>query len=295
MKIQRRFWAWLLLVLFLPLPLIMYVQYKQFGLLDEVARTQIDSVTWQTFQLEKEHMRLVHALHQSIDDADYISNEEVLKRYEVYVSRVELVRNSARKGLFDDQSTAEYVLGRLDSLVSIYDDRMADPQSFRLESAEVNRMISRLSELSKSADQAALSPSPRSLRILVAEDHPINLKYMRIVMAKLGHETVFCVNGREAVDLVQKEHFDLLLLDYHMPEMDGIIATRLIRALPDPCAHVPIVLLTADVVGDAERRAFDSGVNEFLTKPLQASQFVELFDRLFGAEASGKATDLDGN
>jgi len=147
----------------------------------------------------------------------------------------------------------------------------------------------------KSVDQAALSPSPRSLRILVAEDHPINLKYMRIVMAKLGHEAVFCVNGREAVDLVQKEHFDLLLLDYHMPEMDGIIATRLIRALPDPYAHVPIVLLTADVVGDAERRALDSGVNEFLTKPLQASQFVELFDRLFGAEASGKATDLDGN
>lgn len=628
MKIDRRLWIWLVAAIFAPLPLIIHVQQKQVGLLEEIMLNQVDSVAWQAFQLEKEHIRLIHALHQFIDDQDEISNEELLSRYEIFVSRIELVRSVAQKGLLDGDNSSKYVLGRLDSLLRVYDEQISEPDLFRQKPHEVTRMITLMSELTPTlgdlshastratsryldernnlllvqskdlltlagaqivmligliiilfrhvkrqqrqymelqrlslevessradaerANQAKgvflanmshelrtpfhgmigmlqllsntrldeiqrdylrtahdsaehllgvlndildissidsgsikLKPTPTSLfglvraiedlmrpliekkglrfrvvidpkltqwviadalrvrqivfnllsnalkftptgevaisflrddstdtnlvievtdtgigmdqetlgtlfqrfqqgansikreyggtglgleisrslarmmggditvfsslgqgsrfvvklslpattaqtpidetsqrasnfgelryhdsslldvlpdsaltlgreisnaktlRILVAEDHPINLKYMQIVLNKLGHYAVFCVNGRDAVQLAEKERFDLVLLDYHMPEMDGIIATKLIRKLPGEHGKVPIVMLTADVIGDAQKHAFEAGANEVLSKPLQPLQFEQLFNHFFDETA----------
>ena len=112
--------------------------------------------------------------------------------------------------------------------------------------------------------------SPRQLRVLVAEDHPINLKYMSILLERMGHDAVFCENGQEALDLVQQHDFDVVLMDYHMPMLDGLATTRAIRALPGPQAHIKIILVTADGVNDTRKRAVEAGVNGFTSKPLQA-------------------------
>jgi len=114
------------------------------------------------------------------------------------------------------------------------------------------------------------SPSrTRRLRVLVAEDHPINLKYMNILLEQMGHDAAFCENGQEALQLLERQAFDVVLLDYHMPVLDGLATTQAIRALPGPASEIKIVLVTADVVNDTRKRALEVGVNAFTSKPLQ--------------------------
>ncbi len=110
----------------------------------------------------------------------------------------------------------------------------------------------------------------RRLRMLVAEDHPINLKYMAILLEKMGHEAVFCENGQEALQLLALQPFDVVLLDYHMPVLDGLATTEAIRKLDGPASQIKVILVTADVVNDTRKRALEVGVNEFTSKPLQA-------------------------
>ncbi len=119
----------------------------------------------------------------------------------------------------------------------------------------------------------------RSLRVLVAEDHPINLKYMNILLDKMGHQAVFCENGQEALELLMQQSFDVVLLDYHMPVLDGLATTEAIRALKVPAADTKVILVTADVVNDTRKRAVEVGVNEFASKPLQADDLQRALAR----------------
>ncbi|MDZ4100237.1 MAG: ATP-binding protein [Hydrogenophaga sp.] len=119
----------------------------------------------------------------------------------------------------------------------------------------------------------------RQLRVLVAEDHPINLKYMHILLERMGHEAVFCENGQEALQLLSRQRFDVVLLDFHMPVLDGLATTAAIRALDGPNQDIQVVLVTADVVNDTRKRALDVGVNEFASKPLQAQDLQRALER----------------
>jgi two-component system, sensor histidine kinase len=119
----------------------------------------------------------------------------------------------------------------------------------------------------------------RQLRVLVAEDHPINLKYMNILLERMGHKAVFCENGQEALQLLARQRFDVVLLDYHMPVLDGLATTSAIRALDGPNKDIRVVLVTADVVNDTRKKALDVGVNEFASKPLQAQDLQRALQR----------------
>ncbi|NCT99759.1 MAG: response regulator [Comamonadaceae bacterium] len=109
----------------------------------------------------------------------------------------------------------------------------------------------------------------RRLRLLVAEDHPVNLKYLNLLVERMGHEAVFCENGFEALQLLHHERFDAVVLDYHMPVLDGIATTREIRLLPGEAGQVPVIMVTADVVNDTRKLAAEAGVTQFAPKPLQ--------------------------
>ena len=109
----------------------------------------------------------------------------------------------------------------------------------------------------------------RSLRILVAEDHPVNRKYLSILLQRLGHEATFCDNGKLALNALVQGDYELVLMDIHMPVMDGLTATRAIRALPWPHSQVPIIALTADVLQEARDQAKAAGVNAFIAKPVK--------------------------
>lgn len=110
--------------------------------------------------------------------------------------------------------------------------------------------------------------SYKSLKLLVAEDHPVNLKYMNLLLDKMGHEAVFCGNGLEALQLLKEQSFDAVLLDYHMPELDGISTAKGIRKLGGKLSGIKIMLVTADVVGEVKNRAEEAGVDWFVSKPL---------------------------
>ncbi|TCS98097.1 signal transduction histidine kinase [Tepidimonas ignava] len=108
--------------------------------------------------------------------------------------------------------------------------------------------------------------------VLVAEDHPINRRVVGLLLTKLGHHATFADDGVQAVELARTRDFDLILMDLHMPELDGLQATERIRALPGARGRVPIIALTADVMDDAQTRARAAGMDGFLAKPVQPAQ-----------------------
>lgn len=125
-----------------------------------------------------------------------------------------------------------------------------------------------------SQEQAARSCAKplTPLQVLVAEDHPINQKFVGMLLQKLGHQVTFADNGLEAYEQARTHQFDLILMDVHMPEMDGIESTRQIRQLPAPHGEVPIIALSADVMNEAKDKAIAAGMNAFISKPVQKKE-----------------------
>ncbi len=125
-----------------------------------------------------------------------------------------------------------------------------------------------------------------ALNVLVAEDHPVNRQYLAAVLENLGHHAHFAADGEEALQAARSRRFDLVLMDLHMPKLDGIGATRAIRALAEPAlATVPIVALTADAFPETRQRCMLAGMNDFLTKPISAQALATTLRRLFGGAA----------
>jgi PAS domain S-box-containing protein len=104
-------------------------------------------------------------------------------------------------------------------------------------------------------------------RVLVAEDNPVNQRVVRGLLAKLGCEAVVVDNGLRAVEVMQEDRFDLVLMDCQMPELDGLSATRVIRAQGHH--HTPIVALTAGVLDGDRERCLEAGMDDYLMKPVR--------------------------
>jgi signal transduction histidine kinase/DNA-binding NarL/FixJ family response regulator/HPt (histidine-containing phosphotransfer) domain-containing protein len=139
------------------------------------------------------------------------------------------------------------------------------------------------------AAPAATAGPARPLKVLVADDHPINRQYLQLVLDGLGHAAVLVDNGEEAVEVVQTDDFDAVLMDVHMPVMDGLEATRRIRALGGAHARLPVIALSADVVADARERAEAAGATAFLAKPVDMEQLRGVFTALSQGGSGGAA------
>jgi CheY-like chemotaxis protein/anti-sigma regulatory factor (Ser/Thr protein kinase) len=127
---------------------------------------------------------------------------------------------------------------------------------------------------------AATAPIP-ALRILLAEDNPVNRFLAMRLLEKQGHHVTTALNGREAVAAVEREPFDLVLMDFQMPEMDGLEATRVIRERERATGtQLPIIALTANaMVGDQER-GFEAGMNGYVSKPIDINKLVDEIRRV---------------
>ncbi|MBV9563328.1 MAG: response regulator [Bradyrhizobium sp.] len=108
-----------------------------------------------------------------------------------------------------------------------------------------------------------------NLSVLVAEDNSIIRKLVSKLLEKQGLRADFVGNGKDAVAAVRQKPYDLVLMDMQMPEMDGISATKAIRALGGPARDVPIIALTANALVGQRESSFVAGMNDFLTKPIQ--------------------------
>jgi signal transduction histidine kinase/CheY-like chemotaxis protein len=111
----------------------------------------------------------------------------------------------------------------------------------------------------------------RPLRILLAEDNPVNRRLACYLLEKKGHTVITAQDGREALAVLETETVDLILMDVQMPGMDGVEATRIIRARETPGGlHLPIVALTAHAMSGDRDYCLDAGMDDYLTKPIQA-------------------------
>ena len=132
---------------------------------------------------------------------------------------------------------------------------------------------------------AARAQETRPLSILVADDAPVNRQIVGKILARMGHEVAFAVDGREALAAVAARRFDLVFMDLQMPEMDGFAAAAAIRALPAPAGQTPIAALTANASDEDRAACFAAGMNAFASKPVSGAKLRALLAELFGVEA----------
>jgi signal transduction histidine kinase/CheY-like chemotaxis protein/HPt (histidine-containing phosphotransfer) domain-containing protein len=131
------------------------------------------------------------------------------------------------------------------------------------------------------AAKTADGPVPASpLRILLAEDNKINQQYATFLLSKAGYQITVADNGHQAVDAVRAADFDVVLMDIQMPELDGIQATRHIRALPAPKNATLIIAMTAHATAGAREEYLAAGMDDYISKPFQPALVLSKLARL---------------
>lgn len=130
-------------------------------------------------------------------------------------------------------------------------------------------------------DESGLAEMSEGLAILVAEDNLVNQMVILRILEQMGYVADVVGNGVEAVEAVNNYAYDLVLMDIHMPEMDGLEATRQIRASTQLDAQPAIVALTASVLEEDRLEAFECGMNGFLTKPVKIQDLVCEIQQLY--------------
>jgi CheY-like chemotaxis protein len=121
------------------------------------------------------------------------------------------------------------------------------------------------------------------LLILVAEDNNVNQFVIRALLTHFGHHVDVVGDGAEAVTAVQRVPYDLVLMDIHMPEMDGVEATRLIRGLPGEVSDLPIVALTANAMKGDREQYLEAGMTDYLSKPVDKDALLEVLTKVAAA------------
>ena len=127
--------------------------------------------------------------------------------------------------------------------------------------------------------------SEHPLTVLVAEDNLVNQRLVAALLDKVGHKVVMANNGREAIDCFKSEHFDLVLMDVQMPEIDGFEATYEIRKYQSgqPMLHrTPIVAVTAHASAADRKHCLSAGMDEYLAKPIRAVDLYKLIESITG-------------
>ena len=156
------------------------------------------------------------------------------------------------------------------------------------------RQTTLMRELVRARADATLQPAPdpsaspaaaerradkRGLRVLLAEDNQINAVLATALIRRAGHDVDIAVNGHEAIEAASRGGYDLVFMDMHMPEMDGLEAARRIRKLEGPVASVPIIALTANAMAADRQKCIAAGMNDFLSKPFDPADFHAMLDR----------------
>jgi CheY-like chemotaxis protein len=146
------------------------------------------------------------------------------------------------------------------------------------------------------ADSIALAA--QALRILVVEDNMVNQKLAKRLLEKRGHNVTMANNGKEAVDAVERERFDVVLMDVEMPEMDGLTATGEIRQKHQETPRLPIIAMTAHAMKGDREKCLQAGMDDYVSKPVRPHELAETLGGEnrgeIGAEVEVVGRDLDG-
>ncbi len=160
--------------------------------------------------------------------------------------------------------------------------RVVMPASLDQQSGHVSSPIIAVSDRMHTSGSQAISAIPDSLSglsVLLAEDNPINQQVALKLLKSIGVEADLVRNGHEAVAAASRKHYDVILMDVQMPELDGISASRQIRQrlLTEPQPH--IIALTANATDEDRRACLDAGMNDFATKPIRLSRLKDVLQK----------------
>jgi signal transduction histidine kinase/CheY-like chemotaxis protein len=141
------------------------------------------------------------------------------------------------------------------------------------------------------AGERPLPPIPTTdgWRILVAEDMAVNQLVARGLIEARGHHVDVAADGVEAIAKAEANDYDLILMDMQMPRMDGLEATRVIRARGGKLARIPIIAMTANAFGSDQAACSEAGMNDFIAKPVDAERLHETVDRVM----AGRSNEID--
>jgi two-component system, sensor histidine kinase RpfC len=129
-------------------------------------------------------------------------------------------------------------------------------------------------------DYARRGTHDRRLRVLVADDNPTNREVLGRILERGGHEARLVQGGEEALDAIERERYDIVLLDRNMPGLGGIEALRAIRMITRGQERLPTAILSADVTPEAKREALEAGADAFLSKPIEVTRLLHEIQRL---------------
>ena len=124
-------------------------------------------------------------------------------------------------------------------------------------------------------DYARRGAAARRLHVLVADDNPTNREVVGKILERGGHGAVLVENGEDALDAIERQAFDVVLLDRNMPGMGGMEALRALRLMTHASGRLPVAMLSADVTPEAKREALEAGFDAFLPKPIEALRLLE--------------------
>lgn len=131
------------------------------------------------------------------------------------------------------------------------------------------------------------------LRILVAEDNPINQLVIGRILEKAGHDVVMVQDGDQALDILERDNFEMLILDMNMPKVSGVDVAKTYKFMR-PRSRTLIILLTADATPEARQACYEAGADRYLTKPVEAKRLLTIMAELVEKRYRNKAIQTDG-
>jgi CheY-like chemotaxis protein len=115
--------------------------------------------------------------------------------------------------------------------------------------------------------------------IVVVDDNPANLKLLRMFLSKEGYDVRTATDGPEVIPLVERVHPDLILMDIHLPTLDGLEVTRRLKA-GDATRDIPVLAVTAYAMKGDDQKARAAGCDEYITKPINMNELLEMVERM---------------
>jgi two-component system sensor histidine kinase RpfC len=139
---------------------------------------------------------------------------------------------------------------------------------------EVHEGVVRLQDYARRGAAAA------RLRVLVADDNPTNREVIGRILERSGHAVTLVTDGEQSLDAIERERYDVVLLDRNMPVMGGMEVLQALRLMTRPQGRLPVIMLSADVTPEAKREALEAGADAFLPKPIEALRLLDEIQRL---------------
>jgi len=144
---------------------------------------------------------------------------------------------------------------------------------------------------------AARDANRRRYQVLLAEDNAVNQRVIVGILERSGHKVRVVGDGEQALDALENERFDVIIMDLNMPELGGLDAARAYRFMDPEATQVPIIILSADVTPEAMKECEDAGIDAFLPKPVEARRLIDTIVSLIAKRATAPALakdDADG-